>query len=461
MPLPMPSGVGLGMRRVIFSLLWLLAGLASAQEMETTSAVWVHNGIEYTNANSSCNAYFEQNGLGTNYTVGSWVKSSGSPPTETGYCHATNKSNGADYIFTTKGSQCPTASPTWTADTSIGLCKRSITCAARAGTHRIVNLTIGWKRTNNPEQYNDFVVGPSWPPGSICAAQCQLTRGDIKAAWTSQTPAANGLHRESGDFDAVYTGATCTAGDTTPGADPTAAPPPCPGQLGQVNGNPVCFGTPSTPLPSNPNPVGAPPSGLGNPAAGPMPTSGPGSSGGPGRTPVSGDGSDAGGGSSSSIPGGGSTGNGQGNGTPQPTNPDGTSSPPGSGGGGTSTPADPVEVCGLPGKAPCKVDETGTPDGTGAYGDATTAVNGNQQSAVQGINDAAASSGKGTGWSFSFAFPTGCSPVPLAGFEPYLTSVDVCQWQPQIHDLMSMVWLAVTVFVCIGMVGRAVGGGGS
>jgi hypothetical protein len=130
-------------------------------------------------------------------------------------------------------------------------------------------------------------------------------------------------------------------------------------------------------------------------------------------------------------------------------NPDGTGSgnsgsgSGGVGGGGGST----------------TIDEDGMPDGSGAYGDATNAVNANRDSAVQGINSAAGTAGKSTGWTFTFALPTGCSDIPLAAFAPYISGVNVCTWQEVIHDLMSMIWLAVTVWCCIGMVGRAIGGG--
>lgn len=54
-------------------------------------------------------------------------------------------------------------------------------------------------------------------------------------------------------------------------------------------------------------------------------------------------------------------------------------------------------------------------------------------------------------WTFSFEFPKGCTPFDtgISGFV-----MDPCKYQSTIHDLMSMVWAAVTVFLLIGMVGK-------
>jgi hypothetical protein len=130
----------------------------------------------------------------------------------------------------------------------------------------------------------------------------------------------------------------------------------------------------------------------------------------------------------------------------------------GAGGGGTIE-VD-VEVCGLPGKPPCKIDETGTPEGTG-FGDA-------QKGTIEGeatkVTDAITGIQSGTGapdrsWGFSINFPTTCTPLQM-GVPKWGTLVlDFCQWQPIAHDIMGLVWAAFTLWFCIGMVGRAVSGG--
>lgn len=35
---------------------------------------------------------------------------------------------------------------------------------------------------------------------------------------------------------------------------------------------------------------------------------------------------------------------------------------------------------------------------------------------------------------------------------PSLGSINMCQYQPMVHDLMSMIWAGVGLFVAIGMV---------
>lgn len=263
-------------------------------------------------------------------------------------------------------------------------------CTSQSGQAVVKNYTVGWQRTSDPNDW-DFVVAPS--PGlygsTVCVAGCQGVVGNSAlAAYVSGVPASNGLHRVSIDVLTTMDGTTC--GTPTAAADPTTAPPPCPGQIGQVNGKPVCFGTTGAPLPSNPAPGNMPPGTQGNPAAGPVPTSGPGSgTGGPGRTPLVGSGGNSGGGSSAALPGGGSEGNGQ------------IGSSGGSAGGTADRPADP---CGLPGRPPCKIDETGTPDGSSlnAAANALKAAGDSVQSAVADVSKPTS-----LGWTFGLSIPEG------------------------------------------------------
>lgn len=325
-------------------------------------------------------------------------------------------------------------------------------CAATAGTHAVVNWTAGWARSSDPNR-EDFVgalaSGPINTPDQLCDGQCLLNVTAAKAAFRSQVPAPNGLHRVSIDFETISTATSCTA--KTPAIDPLSPAPPCPGTKGELNGKPVCFGTPTSPLPPVQSPA-KPPEGYGNPAAGPQPSTGSGSGSGPGRTPASGDGGPAGGGSSAVIPGGGSDGNGQGTGTPTGTTGTGAST----GGPSDQTPA--KDPCGIPGGAPCKIDESGTPNGSGAFNGATSDLNAWGQSAVDGVNGAGSANGKDTSWGFGFSLPTGCTALDMGAYE---FSLNVCEWQPVMHDLMSLVWIGATIWAIIGMVGRAIGGGSS
>lgn len=108
--------------------------------------------------------------------------------------------------------------------------------------------------------------------------------------------------------------------------------------------------------------------------------------------------------------------------------------------------------CGSPGKPACKIDETGTPsDAVTPLKAGNDTLTQSQTDAVAKVNDAATATNKDTGWKFSFALPSGCTTIPM-----YLdVVVDVCKYRPVIHDLMSLAWLAATVFAIIGMVGRA------
>jgi hypothetical protein len=321
----------------------------------------------------------------------------------------------------------------------------SANCAAQAGQKKIVNVTSAWARTSTPNA-PDIVIDLMPTAAHIVADRCvggcvAQYFGDVEA-WRSQVPAANGLHRLSVDVEMVVVNQTCTT--QTAGADPSTPTPPCPGSLGSVNGKPVCVGTAGSPITEAPRTTGPATEAGANPSAGGKPTTGAGSgSTGAGRTPVSGNGGNAGGPSGAATPGGGSGGNGQTWG----------------GSGGAGLPAEiEIDTCGLPGKPPCRIDETGTPSGDGAFGGAQSALDTVGQGAVNAVTAAGGAAGKDTAWGFSFSLPTGCSPLDLPALS---LEVDMCRWQPVIHDLMSLVWIAGTLFLVIGMVGRAFGGGNS
>jgi hypothetical protein len=441
------------MRTLLLFVVALVSGPAFAYT-EYVDPTWSYDGhvTKFPNLGAAC----VQLGANNNISGATAGTMSGTAPGRTGNCRG-DLGNGQISTFGNVLEGCPS---THGPNTSLGLCQREVAecppgqvpnqagicvpneCGNKVGQSTIENYTTGWAQSNNPDTAK--AINVPLPFDGACDGSCQVAYGGVDSCKWSQVPSpANGLHRVSCDVRMTYTGATCSA--RTASGDPGTPEPPCPGLLAKVDGKPVCVGTAGAPLPSIPKSGdGTPPSTPGNPSAGPVPTTGPGSgSDGPGRTPTVGNGGNEGGGSNASIPGGGSEGNGQGTGTPSPTNPDGS----GTSGG---TPGHGQEV---------DVDESGMPSGAGAFDGATAGVNANRDAAVAGINAAAGASGKVTSWSFTFALPTGCSPIPMGGYEPYLTGINICEWQPQIHDLMSMAWLAAAVFLCIGMVGRAIGGG--
>lgn len=103
--------------------------------------------------------------------------------------------------------------------------------------------------------------------------------------------------------------------------------------------------------------------------------------------------------------------------------------------------------CGLPGTPPCKIDETGTPappedDGEFVFKQAIPAcLKADWKSCFPELPDI----------NWSFRLPSGCAPIPVP-FERFgFSAVNICPWQPMIHDIMSMVWAAAGLFGAIGI----------
>jgi hypothetical protein len=114
----------------------------------------------------------------------------------------------------------------------------------------------------------------------------------------------------------------------------------------------------------------------------------------------------------------------------------------------TTTTNPEVKTCGLPGQPVCnvKVDESGT----------DTTVTDPKSKLDDASSDAKRVSSDPKGFfptfptlNWSFALPTGCAPIPLAAFAPFITSVDICPHQPMFHDLMSVVWVIGGLFGAI------------
>jgi len=123
--------------------------------------------------------------------------------------------------------------------------------------------------------------------------------------------------------------------------------------------------------------------------------------------------------------------------------------PPGAQPGGSSTTVE-VETCGLPSTAPCKIDESGTPppptvdptaDAAGAFQamKACVLTPSSCLPALPSLN-------------WAFTFPTGCGVIPTPAFSPWLEGIDLCPYQPTIHDLMSLVWVVGGLFGALRMV---------
>lgn len=331
-------------------------------------------------------------------------------------------------------------------------CVNPDTCGLAPGTKIKQNFSEGWARSSDINKIDyvgkvnlPFFVGGGEDGTQLathCIDKCKARATKVLDRYRAKTPSPNGFYRLSGDyeFDVIGTSASGAKGDTCSTANntqafndavsPTTPPLPCPGSVGEVNGKTVCIPG-NTASSSIPPPSGEPPPGTeqsGNPRAGDIPTSGEGSgTGGAGRTPSAGNGTAAGGPSGAASSGGGSTGT-----TPKPAE------------------GEEQQACGAPGQPPCKIDETGTPT-DGNFSDGEQRLEQAKTDAIAEINKART----GQGFTWTFQLPTGCQPLQLPAFAGMIDSIDICQFQPTIHDLLSMIWIAATIFALWGMASRA------
>lgn len=316
------------------------------------------------------------------------------------------------------------------------------TCKGNDGRTQVVNFTVGWARSGEPDA-EDHVGKIVFPRGSVCVNNCtwQVTDNGV-AAYRSVVPSPQGLHRLSVDFTLLGDGSvTCKASsDADKAADPNQPPKQCPGYVGEVNGKTVCVGSAAKPVGS--------PEGLsagrqagagedtGNPSAGKKPSSGEGSgTGGAGRTPQVGEGSNPGGPA-------GAVGGGKPNGT-------------------TTKPGDGKEqaACGAPGQAKCKIDETGTPDGKGAFDGPTKSLDeafGTAKKQLDGVN---AAGDKDTGWGVvpSWLQHSACVPWSLGTLpvgDGREITIDVCRIMPYVETVTSFLWAITTFVATLAMVFR-------
>jgi hypothetical protein len=316
-------------------------------------------------------------------------------------------------------------------------------CTSIAGATQVRNFTVGWARDSSSQAaaMGSMVQYFGLPPQNVCvpsgsgSGACAGALGAVQEAWVSTSPSASGLYRVSADFNVTLSGQTCPSATT--GADPTQPPPNCDGTTGYFNGKLICVAPSSSAPPVHPMP--APGVDQGNPGAG---TQGPGIS-----APRTGGGV---GGNDGGPPG-------PADGTPLPVDSSSSGAQPSlpSGAvGGSGQQQQQAQPCGIPGQPACKMDESGTPT-QGDFSDGNSKVQQSQTDATNLIGQAAGTAGKSTGWSFSFSLPSSCQALTTWEGGP---SINVCQWQGEIWDLMSMIWAGTTLWVCVGMVRRSIGG---
>lgn len=111
-----------------------------------------------------------------------------------------------------------------------------------------------------------------------------------------------------------------------------------------------------------------------------------------------------------------------------------------------------IETCGLPGKPACKIDETGTPEPVEdkAKDDTDKAI----KPLDDFIKNPKSSLPELPVINWAFTLPSGCSPISLPAFDPWLQEIDICPFQSIFHDIMSIVWVIGGLFGAISIFWR-------
>jgi len=109
------------------------------------------------------------------------------------------------------------------------------------------------------------------------------------------------------------------------------------------------------------------------------------------------------------------------------------------------------DTCGMPGTPRCKIDEGGTVEVAVDPADPTPAADG----LFDVLENPPAAD---LAFTWSFALPSVCTVMDVGLFAGNMVTLDLCRFQPIIHGVMSFAWILMTVFICIGMVTRTLGG---
>lgn len=313
-------------------------------------------------------------------------------------------------------------------------------CAADAGTSSVMNFTVGWARSGNPDADDHVgkVVFPNQGRAAACVGGCswEFTDNGVAAYRSAEPFPASGLHRLSVDFTMRGAGTACAESPEDAAASPNAPEPPCPGFVGEVNGVKKCVGTASQPVPPPDGPTAGRQAGggedNGNPAAGKKPGSGEGSgSGGAGRTPTAGSGGNAGG------PAGAAGG----------PKPDGTTPTPGEG--------KEQAACGAPGQPKCSINEAGTPSpwDENKWDSKVADYRRASDDALGQIKEAGAGTFDGFA-SFFMAPPlAACEPLEFPGDRGSLSKQ--CEVVDGVRSVMAYIWALGALWLCLGWIKKA------
>lgn len=108
--------------------------------------------------------------------------------------------------------------------------------------------------------------------------------------------------------------------------------------------------------------------------------------------------------------------------------------------------------CGVPGTPPCavKVDDSGMPpDGGNALKQETGDIDPQKTTVLDKLGEI--DEWELGDWTWTFQLPTGCTPLPMfLGVE-----VNPCQWQAEVHDVMTVIWLLTGITGCFVIFSRA------
>jgi len=269
-----------------------------------------------------------------------------------------------------------------------------------------------WARSSTPNASDLFGEVPL--PFNYCDGSCQATMDDVIVCERDTSPSPAGNYEVTCTYRYRTTGAVCT----TPTQDPQPSPEPPPPDPGE--GDPG--GDPGGGDPGGGDPGDGGPDPDGDPTCGGTDQ--------PACEPGEGDGTGGDG---------------------------GTDNGGGTGGGDPGEGENPEPTCGSGTLPPCtvKVDETGTPTSTGILGTGPGSVDQQAQTGIDGLRakaDEILESNHAPTWTWTFQLPTGCTPYNMPAFN---LSIDMCQYQPMIHSIMSILWLMATVAALVGMFFKA------
>lgn len=135
------------------------------------------------------------------------------------------------------------------------------------------------------------------------------------------------------------------------------------------------------------------------------------------------------------------------------------------GGGGDGDGEDKGGRCGAKGQPPCKIDETGTPDGEGKFDSLMDKIAQDHQQRIDALNGIKSTGDKDTSMGFSGGFqwlqhktcmPWNLGRIPIMS-ETIDIEVNICAIEPFIAPVMNFLWILGTLFATVYRVSSVMG----